>query len=51
MDAKQEFLMRRYGLDAQDAAEILSELRNTQSLESLSEYHLTRSENTPPTKF
>ncbi len=51
MDARQEFLMNRYGLDAQDAAEILSELRNTQSLESLSEYHLTRSENTPPTKF
>jgi hypothetical protein len=35
MDPKLVFLMNFYGLDAQCAAEILSELRDTKSLESL----------------
>jgi len=42
MDAKQEFLMNRYGLDAQCAAEILSELHSTKSLESLACYRVAR---------
>jgi hypothetical protein len=42
LDAKQEFLMSYYGLDAECAAEILSELRDTQSLQSLTEPRAAR---------
>jgi hypothetical protein len=52
MPREVDFLMRRYGMDAETAAEVLRELRDTQSLQRLAEYRGQRAvASTPPNKF
>ena len=44
------FLMQRYGFDAETALELISEMKDTHSLERLADYRVARGENTPLTK-